>query len=110
MPGLLYDEKIQDQLTMSPLVLKNSGVSDFHIRIQSSLMDGYVIEMKESEEQIAATRKALTHFLEDYITTMTELKNKYMSAVGVGKYDKLNASHVEEIFRDLTDIGPEGLP
>ncbi|WP_198434091.1 hypothetical protein, partial [Virgibacillus salexigens] len=38
------------------------------------------------------------------------MKNKYMSAVGVGKYDKLNASHVEEIFRDLTDIGPEGLP
>ncbi|WP_337969959.1 lipase family protein [Virgibacillus salexigens] len=110
LPGLLYDEKIQDQLTMSPLALKNSGVSDFHIRIQSSLMDGYVIKMKESEEQIAATRKALTHFLDDYITTMTELKNKYMSAVGVGKYDKLHASHVEEIFHDLTDIGPEGLP
>ncbi len=110
LPRLLYDEKIQDQLTMSPLALKNSGVFDFHIRIQSSLMDGYVIEMKESEEQIAATRKALTHFLDDYITTMTELKRKYMNAVDVGKYDKLNASHVEEIFRDLTGVGPEGLP
>ncbi|KGX88274.1 alpha/beta fold hydrolase [Pontibacillus litoralis] len=110
LPRLLYDEKIQGQLKMSPLALKNSGVSDFHIRIQSSLMDGYVIEMKESEEQISATRKALTHFLDDYITTMTELKRKYINAVGFGKYDKLNASHVEEIFRDLTGVGPEGLP
>ncbi|WP_053217269.1 alpha/beta fold hydrolase [Virgibacillus senegalensis] len=110
LPSLLYDEKIQDQLTMSPLALKNSGVSDFPIRIQASLMDSYVTELKDSEHQIAVTRKAVTHFLDDYLATMTELKSKYINMVGYGEYDKLNSSHVEEAFRDLTEIGPEGIP
>lgn len=110
LPHLLYGEKIQGQLLSLPLELKNGGVSDFHIRIQTELMNQLAKEMQESEELIATTRRALTRFLDDHITTMKELKNKYRNIVGSGMYDKLNASHVDEILYELTNVGSDGIP
>jgi hypothetical protein len=40
-------------------------------------------EMQESEELIAATRRALTRILDDHIATMNVLKNKYRNIVGL---------------------------
>jgi hypothetical protein len=107
-PHLLYGEKIRGQLLSSPLELKNSGVHDFHIRIQTELMHQLAMEMQESEELVATTRRALTRLLDDHIATMKELKNTYRNMVGSGKYDKLNTAHVDEIFRELVDVESDG--
>ncbi|WP_179104358.1 lipase family protein [Virgibacillus proomii] len=110
LPHLLYGEKIRGQLLSSPLELKNSGVHDFHVRIQTELMHQLAMEMQESEELVATTRRALTRLLDDHIATMKELKNTYRNMVGSGKYDKLNTAHVDEIFRELVDVESDGTP
>lgn len=108
--SVLYDEMIQGQLTMSPLALKNQGVHDFHIRIQSALMKGYASDIENSGDRIDSTRRALSTFLDDYVSKMNEIKNRYMRVAGSGNYDQLQASHVEEIFRELTSVHPDGSP
>ncbi|MFU0790143.1 MAG: Lipase (class 3) [Virgibacillus proomii] len=110
LPHLLYGEKIRGQLLSSPLELKNSGVHDFHVRIQTELMHQLAMEMQESEELVATTRRALTRLLDDHIATMKELKNTYRNMVGSGKYDKLNTAHVDETFRELVDVESDGTP
>ncbi|NWO12680.1 hypothetical protein [Virgibacillus sp.] len=110
LPHLLYGEKIKGQLQSSPLELKNSGVHDFHIRIQTELMHQLAMEMEESEELIAATRTALIRLLDDHLDSMNQLRNTYRNMIGSGKYDKLNTSHVDEIFRELTNGGTDGIP
>ncbi|KMM39223.1 hypothetical protein [Guptibacillus hwajinpoensis] len=109
-PQVLFDEKLQSQLSLSPLALKNSGVSDFHIQIQESLMEMYVQEMKQSEEQIEATKQALLDFLNVYMNSMRDMKSKYMNAVGSGQFDKLNASDVEGYFHEFTKAPVDGVP
>lgn len=110
LPHLLYGEKIKGQLQSSPLELKNRGVHDFHIRIQTELMHQLAMEMEESEELIAATRAALIRLLDDHLDSMKQLRNTYRNIVGLGNYDKLNTSHVDEIFRELTNIGTDDIP
>ncbi len=109
-PQVLFDEKLQSKLTLSPLALKNSGVSDFHIQIQESLMEMYVQEMKQSEEQIEATKQALLEFLDVYMNTMRDMKSKYINSVGSGQFDKLNASDVESYFHEFTKAPVDGVP
>ncbi|MGG1686834.1 YqiA/YcfP family alpha/beta fold hydrolase [Pseudalkalibacillus sp. NRS-1564] len=109
-PQVLFDEKLQSQLNLSPLALKNRGVSDFHIQIQESLMEMYVQEMKQSEEQLEATKQALLDFLDVYMNTMRDMKSKYMNAVGSGQFDKLNASEVESYFHEFTKAPVDGVP
>ncbi|KNE19383.1 hypothetical protein [Virgibacillus pantothenticus] len=110
LPNLLYGEKIKGQLQSSPLELKNSGVHDFHIRIQTELMHQLAMEMEESEELITSTKIALTRLLDDHLATMKDLRNTYRNMVGSGKYDKLNTAHVDEIFRELVDVESDGTP
>ncbi|API90769.1 MULTISPECIES: lipase family protein [unclassified Virgibacillus] len=110
LPHLLYGENIWGQLLSSPLELKNSGVHDFHIRIQTELMHQLAMEMEESEELITSTKIALTRLLDDHLATMKELRNTYRNRVGSGKYDKLNTAHVDEIFRELVDVESDGTP
>ncbi|MFK3960001.1 YqiA/YcfP family alpha/beta fold hydrolase [Guptibacillus hwajinpoensis] len=109
-PQVLFDEKLQSKLTLSPLALKNSGVSDFHIQIQEALMEMYVQEMKQSEEQIEATKQALHEFLDMYMNTMRDMKSKYINSVGSGQFDKLNASDVESYFHEFTKAPVDGVP
>ncbi|WP_170875270.1 lipase family protein [Virgibacillus pantothenticus] len=109
LPHLLYGEKIKGQLQSSPLELKNNGVHDFHIRIQTELMYQLAMEMEESEELIAATRAALIRLLDDHLDSMKQLRNTYRNRVGSGKYDKLNTAHVDEIFRELVDVESDDL-
>ncbi|WP_273854061.1 lipase family protein [Guptibacillus spartinae] len=109
-PEVLYDEYIQAQVTTSPLALKNSGVSDFHIKIQESLMKGYVQEMKQSEEQIEATKQALVAFLDTYMNKMRDIKSKYLNAVGSGRFDKLSEADVEGNFQEFTKPPEDGVP
>ncbi|WP_166000793.1 YqiA/YcfP family alpha/beta fold hydrolase [Bacillus sp. Cs-700] len=109
-PQVLFDEKLQSKLTLSPLALKNSGVSDFHIQIQEALMEMYVQEMKQSEEQIEATKQALLEFLDVYMNTMRDMKSKYINSVGSGQFDKLNASDVESYFHEFTKAPVDGVP
>ncbi len=109
-PQVLFDEKLQSQLNLSPLALKNSGVSDFHIQIQEALMEMYVQEMKHSEEQIEATKQALLEFLDVYMNTMRDMKSKYINSVGSGQFDKLNASDVESYFHEFTKAPVDGVP
>ncbi|MYL64359.1 hypothetical protein GLW07_13460 [Bacillus hwajinpoensis] len=110
LPESLFDESFQSQLNLSPLALKNSGVSDFHIQIQEALMEMYVQEMKQSEEQIEATKQALLEFLDVYMNTMRDMKSKYINSVGSGQFDKLNASDVESYFHEFTKAPVDGVP
>ncbi|MFC0015613.1 MULTISPECIES: alpha/beta fold hydrolase [Allobacillus] len=108
--SVLYDEMIQSQVTLSPLALKNQGVHDFHIQIQSELMKSFANDVENSVEKIDSARKLLAMFLDNYVSNMNEVKNRYMGVTGIGNYDQLNASHVEEIFRELTAIHSNGSP
>ncbi|MBN8208944.1 hypothetical protein JI666_09320 [Bacillus sp. NTK071] len=110
LPQSLFDENIQGKLTLSPLALKNSGVSDFHIQIQESLMEMYVQEMKQSEEQLEATKQALLDFLDMYMNSMRDIKRKYINAVGSGRFDKLNTADVEGYFHEFTKSPLDGVP
>ncbi|MBN8208913.1 hypothetical protein JI666_09165 [Bacillus sp. NTK071] len=109
-PQVLFDEKLQSKLNLSPLALKNSGVSDFHIQIQEALMESYVQEMKQSEEQIEATKQALLEFLDVYMNTMRDMKSKYINSVKSGQFDKLDVSDVESYFHEFTKAPVDGVP
>ncbi|WP_158589624.1 MULTISPECIES: lipase family protein [Clostridia] len=113
-PDYLYDEVIQGSLsiggiTKSPLELKNSGVGDFPIVIQSALMHAFSIDLKNSEEQLAFTRKALIRFLDHYFADMSEIKTMFLGAAGIGTYDKLTVADVEDAFREVVKV-EDGIP
>ncbi|PAF20398.1 hypothetical protein CHH49_16610 [Terribacillus saccharophilus] len=107
---LLFDEKLRAAISTSPLFLKNSGVSDFHIVIQTELMKSYAAQVEASEDLIAKTKKEMMQFLDDYLSAMEYAKSKFKGQVGSGRYDKLNGSDVDDIYRDLTVTGPKGVP
>ena len=73
-------------------------------------MEMYVQEMKQSEEQIEATKQALLEFLDVYMNTMRDMKSKYINSVGSGQFDKLNASDVESYFHEFTKAPVDGVP
>lgn len=107
---LLFDEKLRAAISTSPLFLKNSGVSDFPIVIQTELMKSYAAQVEASEDLIAKTKKEMMQFLDDYLSAMEYAKSKFKGQVGSGRYDKLNGSDVDDIYRDLTVSGPNGIP
>lgn len=107
---LLFDEKLRAAISTSPLFLKNSGVSDFHIVIQTELMKSYAAQVEASEDLIAKTKKEMMQFLDDYLSAMEYAKSNFKGQVGSGRYDKLNGSDVDDIYRDLTVTGPKGVP
>ncbi|SEN79805.1 Lipase (class 3) [Terribacillus saccharophilus] len=107
---LLFDEKLRAAISTSPLFLKNSGVSDFPIVIQTELMKSYAAQVEASEDLIAKTKKEMMQFLDDYLSAMEYAKSKFKGQVGAGRYDKLNGSDVDDIYRDLTVSGPNGIP
>ncbi|PAF34864.1 hypothetical protein CHH69_13620 [Terribacillus saccharophilus] len=106
----LFDEKLRAAISTSPLFLKNSGVSDFHIVIQTELMKSYAAQVEASEDLIAKTKKEMMQFLDDYLSAMEYAKSKFKGQVGSGRYDKLNGSDVDDIYWDLTVTGPKGIP
>jgi Lipase (class 3) len=108
--ALLFDEKLRAAISTSPLFLKNTGVSDFHIVIQTELMKSYAAQVEASEDLIAKTKKEMMQFLDDYLSAMEYAKSKFKGRVESGRYDKLNGSDVDDIYRDLTVTGPKGVP
>ncbi|SNZ17535.1 Lipase (class 3) [Terribacillus aidingensis] len=107
---LLYDEKLRAAIPDSPLFLKNSGVSNFPIVIQTGLMKAYARKVEASEDRIAKTKKDMMQFLEDCMTTAEASRTKFRSQVGVGRFDKLTSTDVDEVFRDLAVETVDGIP
>ncbi|WP_077305672.1 lipase family protein [Terribacillus halophilus] len=107
---LLYDEKLRAAIPDSPLFLKNSGVSNFPIVIQTGLMKAYARKVEVNEERIAKTKKDIMQFLEDCMATAEASRAKFRSQVGVGRFDKLTSADVDEIFRELAVETVDGIP
>ncbi|WP_162985923.1 hypothetical protein [Virgibacillus sp. Bac330] len=110
----LFDEIIQGSLSMggiskSPLELKNNGVGNFSIVIQSALMNALATDLKNSEEHLAITRKALIKFLDYYFADMSEIKNTFIGTAGIGAYDKLIIADVEDAFHEVVKM-EDGIP
>ncbi|MEF2291152.1 lipase family protein [Virgibacillus dokdonensis] len=110
----LFDEIIQGSLSMggitkSPLELKNNGVGNFSIVIQSALMNALATDLKNSEEHLAITRKALIKFLDYYFADMSEIKNTFIGTAGIGAYDKLTIADVEDAFHEVVKM-EDGIP
>ncbi|PAD20170.1 lipase family protein [Terribacillus saccharophilus] len=106
---LLYDEKLRAAIPMSPLFLKNSGVANFPIMIQTELMKDYAAKVEASEDLIANTKKDMMQFLDDHLAAMEDIKAKFKGQIGFGKYDKLSSADVDDIFKHLTSDTVNGI-
>ncbi|MEW9674866.1 hypothetical protein ABRT01_01530 [Lentibacillus sp. L22] len=107
--ALLYDGELGIQLKNSPLEMKNNGVHDFSIVIQSEIIKSFAKDLEANTDLIKNTEMAFVNFYDYYIQTLTDIKGKYLRLVGSGNFDKLTAADVEEIFQGYGKM-EEGVP
>lgn len=107
-PESLYDERLQGQLSLvvdkSPLELKNAGIGNFSILIQTELMRFYARGLEISEEVLKIRKKSVEQLLDTHFSDMDELKKMYMNSAGAGNYDRLTLADVEDVFRELVKM------